>query len=227
VYSIKGTVAPVREMISLAKKYNALTYADEVHAVGLYGPTGAGIFEQEGLQQEIDIINGTLSKAIGVFGGYIAASSVIVDFIRSFGSGFIFTTSLPPAICSAAGKSITIIQHDHEGRNRFHKNVQLLRETLKQNDVFFIPNPSHITSVPVKDAVKCRLAAQKLLQQQGVYLQPINYPTVPVGEECLRIIITAKHQPRHINHLAMSLKKILNKKLPAPAGKSPVAKPMA
>jgi 5-aminolevulinate synthase len=227
VYSIKGTVAPVREMISLAKKYNALTYADEVHAVGLYGPTGAGIFEQEDLQQEIDIINGTLSKAIGVFGGYIAASSVIVDFIRSYGSGFIFTTSLPPAICSAASKSITIIQHDHEGRDKFHKNVQLLRETLKQNDVLFIPNPSHITSVPVKEAVKCRLAAQKLLQQQGVYLQPINYPTVPVGEECLRIIITAKHQPRHINHLAMSLKKILNKKLPVPTGINPVAKPMA
>src|SRR6185369_4166362 len=110
VYSIKGTIAPVKEIITLARTYNALTYADEVHAVGLYGKTGAGIFEQEDLQKEIDILNGTLSKAIGVFGGYIAASSNIIDFIRSFGSGFIFTTSLPPAICSAANKSIRLIQ---------------------------------------------------------------------------------------------------------------------
>ncbi|MDX2045589.1 MAG: 5-aminolevulinate synthase [Chitinophagaceae bacterium] len=227
VYSIKGTVAPVREIISLAKKYNALTYADEVHAVGLYGPTGAGIFEQEDLQQEIDIINGTLSKAIGVFGGYIAASSVIVDFIRSYGSGFIFTTSLPPAICSAASKSILLIQQNPGWRNEFHKNVQLLREALTQNEITFTPNHSHITSVPVSDAIRCRKVAHQLLQQQGVYLQPINYPTVQVGEECLRVIITAKHQPKHINHLAMSLKKILNKKLPAPAKKNPVAKPMA
>ncbi len=210
VYSISGTVAPVRQIVELAKKYNALTYVDEVHAVGLYGKSGAGIFEQEDLQEEIDIINGTLSKAIGVFGGYIAAAATIIDFIRSFGSGFIFTTSLPPAICSAANKSILQIQAQPEQRKEFHENVQLLREALLLNEVEFTPNNSHITRIPVRNAIKCREIAERLLIEQGVYLQPINFPTVPKGEECLRIIITSKHQSRHINHLAYSLKKILN-----------------
>lgn len=210
VYSIKGTIAPVKEIAALAKKYNALTYVDEVHGVGLYGPMGAGIIEEEGLQPEIDIINGTLSKAIGVFGGYIAASQTIVDFIRSFGSGFIFTTSLPPAICAAANKSIQLIQQHPEWRNAFHNNVKNLREALKQNEVIFNINHSHITSVPVGEAAKCREVAKKLLNGQGVYLQPINHPTVPVGEECLRVIITSRHQIKHINHLAYSLKKILH-----------------
>lgn len=210
IYSITGTVAPVRDIIRLAKKYNALTYADEVHAVGLYGTDGAGILQQEGLQSEVDIINGTLSKAIGVFGGYIAASKTIIDFIRSFGSGFIFTTSLPPAVCSAANKSIQVIREDHSFRQDFHKNVQQLRIALKLAGVAFKENDSHITSVPVQDANHCREVAKQLLHAQGVYLQPINYPTVPKGEECLRIIITAKHQPKHINHLAHSLQKVLH-----------------
>ena len=210
LYSIKGTIAPVKEIIQLAKQYNALTYADEVHAVGLYGKTGAGIFEQEDLQNEIDIVNGTLSKAIGVFGGYIAASQTIIDFIRSFGSGFIFTTSLPPAVCSAANKSIQLIQQDPEARNAFHENVKKLREALLQNSIEFNPNKSHITSISVGEARRCREVAKQLLHEQGVYLQPINHPTVPVGEECLRIIITSRHQPKHINHLAYSLKKVLH-----------------
>jgi 5-aminolevulinate synthase len=210
VYSMSGTIAPVKEITALAKKYNALTYIDEVHGVGLYGETGAGILEQEGVQTEVDIINGTLSKAIGVFGGYIAASSIIVDFIRSYGSGFIFTTSLPPAICSAANRSIQLIQQHNEYRENFHNNVSLLRQALIENGINFLSNHSHITSVPVKDATRCRQVANDLLLQQGVYLQPINYPTVPVGEECLRIITTARHQPKHINHLAFSLNKVLN-----------------
>lgn len=209
VYSIKGTIAPVKAIIALAKKYNALTYVDEVHAVGLYGPTGAGIFEQENIQEQVDIVNGTLSKAIGVFGGYIAASQTLVDFIRSFGSGFIFTTSLPPAVCAAANKSIHLIQEDAEWRKAFHANVKNLREALHQNDVAFNHNDSHITSVPVGEATRCREVAKRLLQEQGIYLQPINHPTVPVGEECLRVIITSRHQPKHINHLAHSLKKVL------------------
>jgi 5-aminolevulinate synthase len=210
VYSMSGTIAPVKQIVALAQKYNTLTYIDEVHGVGLYGQTGAGILEQEGLQNEIDIVNGTLSKAIGVFGGYIAASSAIVDFVRSYGSGFIFTTSLPPALCSAANKSVRLIQQQAGWRHEFHKNVLLLRAALKQNNIEFIPNPSHITIVPVRDAVRCRQVASDLLNKQGVYLQPINFPTVPVGEECLRIITTARHQPKHINHLAYSLNKILN-----------------
>ncbi len=210
VYSMSGTISPVKEIAALAKQFNALTYIDEVHGVGLYGDTGAGILERGDLQTEIDIVNGTLSKAIGVFGGYIAASSVVIDFVRSYGSGFIFTTSLPPAICSAANKSIQLIQQNAGWRNEFHRNVLLLRRALQENDVVFNQNDSHITAVPVKDANRCRQVANELLEKQGVYLQPINFPTVPVGEECLRIIITARHQPKHINHLAHSLNKILN-----------------
>ncbi|HEY6505689.1 MAG TPA: 5-aminolevulinate synthase [Chitinophagaceae bacterium] len=210
VYSMSGTISPVKEIAAIAKQFNALTYIDEVHGVGLYGEGGAGILEREGLQNEIDIVNGTLSKAVGVFGGYIAASATVVDFVRSYGSGFIFTTSLPPAVCSAANKSIRLIQQNPEWRNEFHNNVMQLRQALLQNGVAFIPNPAHITIVPVRDASRCRQVANDLLEKQGVYLQPINFPTVPVGEECLRIIITAKHQPKHINHLAHSLHKILN-----------------
>jgi len=210
VYSMYGTIAPVKRITELAKKFNALTYIDEVHAVGLYGSMGAGILQQEGIQNNVDIVNGTLSKAIGVFGGYIAASAVIVDFIRSYGSGFIFTTSLPPAICSAANKSIQLIQQNPAFRTDFHTNVQLLRKALTENDVTFLPNNSHITIVPVKDANRCRQVANDLLNKHSVYLQPVNFPPVPEGEECLRIIITPRHQQKHINHLAYSLNKIVN-----------------
>ena len=209
VYSMAGSIANIKEIVALAKQYNALTYIDEVHAVGLYGATGAGILEQENLQNQIDIINGTLSKAIGVFGGYIAASKTVVDFIRSFGSGFIFTTSLPPAICAAANKSIQLIQQENELRNVFFEKVQLLRNVLSQNEVVFKENHSHITIIHIGEANLCRQLANDLLQLQSVYLQPINFPTVPMGQECLRIIVTPKHQPKHIHHLAYSLKKLL------------------
>jgi len=210
VYSMSGTIAPVEAIADLAKKYGALTYIDEVHGVGLYGESGAGILEQEGQQHLIDIVNGTLSKAVGVFGGYIAASATIIDFIRSFGSGFIFTTSLPPAICAAANKSIQFIQQNDQVRKLFFENVKQLRTLFANNDIGFRQNDSHITIIPVQDATRCRQIANQLLEKHGVYLQPINYPTVPVGEECLRIIITARHLPKHINHLAYSLKKILH-----------------
>ena len=210
VYSMSGTIAPVKAIAELAKKYNALTYVDEVHGVGLYGESGAGILEQEGQQHSIDIINGTLSKAVGVFGGYIAASAIIIDFIRSFGSGFIFTTSLPPAICAATNKSIQFIQQNDQLRKHFFKNLKQLRIAFADNGIEFKQNDSHITIIPMDDATRCRQIASQLLEKHGVYLQPINYPTVPVGEECLRIIITARHLPKHINHLAYSLKKILH-----------------
>jgi 5-aminolevulinate synthase len=210
VYSMSGTISPAKAIAELAGKYNALTYLDEVHGVGLYGNTGAGILEQEGQQHAIDIVNGTLSKAVGVFGGYIASSATIVDFIRSFGSGFIFTTSLPPAICAAANRSIQFIQKDDQLRRHFFENVNQLRLALRNNEIEFKTNDSHITIIPVEDASRCREVANQLLEKHGIYLQPINYPTVPVGEECLRIIITARHLPKHINHLAYSLKKILH-----------------
>lgn len=210
VYSMSGTLAPVRDIIRLAKQYNALTYVDEVHAVGLYGATGAGILEQEGLQEEIDILNGTLSKAIGVFGGYISASALLIDFIRCHGSGFIFTTSLPPAICAAATKSISLIQTDHALRAQFFKNVKTLRTRLEESSIRYSGKESHITIIPVKNAIACRQLADQLLQQHGIYTQPINFPTVPVGEECLRVICTARHQPKHIMHLTYCLKKLLH-----------------
>jgi 5-aminolevulinate synthase len=210
VYSMSGTISPIKEIATLAKKYNALTYIDEVHGVGLYGKAGAGILEQEDQQQEIDIVNGTLSKAVGVFGGYIAASVTIIDFIRSFGSGFIFTTSLPPAICAAANKSIQYIQQNDQVRKHFFENVSHLRNAFKNNEIDFRNNDSHITIIPIENASKCRHVADQLLERHGIYLQPINFPTVPVGEECLRIIITARHLPKHINHLAYSLKKVLH-----------------
>ena len=137
VYSMSGTISPVKAIAELAKKYNALTYVDEVHGVGLYGETGAGILEQEGQQHSIDIVNGTLSKAVGVFGGYIAASATIIDFIRSFGSGFIFTTSLPPAICAAANKSIQFIQQNDQLRKHFFENVKQLRTVFTNNEIGF------------------------------------------------------------------------------------------
>ena len=210
VYSMSGTISPVKAIAALAKRYNTLTYVDEVHGVGLYGPNGAGMLEQEGEQYSIDIVNGTLSKAVGVFGGYIAASSTIIDFVRSFGSGFIFTTSLPPAICAAANKSIQFIQQNENLRRHFRENVLRLRTILANNGIEFKQNDSHITIIPMDDAIQCRQIANQLLEKHGIYLQPINYPTVPVGEECLRIIITARHLPKHINHLAYSLKKILH-----------------
>ncbi|MBI1341540.1 MAG: 5-aminolevulinate synthase [Terrimonas sp.] len=208
VYSMSGSIAPVQEIVQLAAEFNAMTYVDEVHAVGLYGKNGAGIFEREQLQEKIDILNGTLSKAIGVFGGYITASKTIIDFVRSFGNGFIFTTSLPPAICSAARKSIELIQAGD--RQVLPQKVEQLRTALRQAGVEYRENPSHITIVPVPGAEHCRSVASRLLLEQGVYLQPINFPTVPRGEECLRIIITGRHQLKHIHHLAHSLKKIIH-----------------
>jgi 5-aminolevulinate synthase len=210
VYSMNGSIAPVKEIAALAKKYNGLTYVDEVHAIGLYGNTGAGICEQDNLLDEVDIINGTLAKAIGVIGGYITASKDIIDFIRSYGSGFIFTTSLPPAICAAAEKSIRLIQEQQQYRTRMHGSVNYLRRLLEEENIKYVHNDSHITPVVIADAKLCRLIADDLLNNHGVYVQPVNYPTVPVGEECLRIIVTAKHTRDHITQLVKSLKTVLD-----------------
>lgn len=209
VYSMNGSIAPVRDIIKLAKKYRALTYIDEVHAVGLYGASGAGICEQEDLLEQVDIINGTLAKAVGVIGGYITASQTIIDFIRSFGSGFIFTTSLPPAVCAAAEKSIVLIQQQSSQRTKLFHLVEYLRRLLGGAGITFTENSSHITPVRMKNAVECKNVADKLLAQHGVYVQPVNHPTVPKGEECLRLIITAKHTREQVEHLVKSLKQVL------------------
>jgi len=209
VYSMNGTVAQVHEIIRLAKKYNAFTYIDEVHAIGLYGETGAGISEQEGLLDQIDIINGTLAKSVGSIGGYVSASQDIVDFIRSFGSGFIFTTSLPPAICAAAEKSIQIIRQSSALRTSMHGLVDYLRRVLDEEGILWKRNASHITTIVVGEANKCKRIADRLLDEYGLYIQPVNHPTVPVGEECLRIIVTARHTREQVTHLVNSLKIIL------------------
>lgn len=205
VYSIMGTVAPVEEIVLLAKKYQALTYIDEVHAVGLYGENGGGITEQTGLQSDIDIINGTLAKSFGVIGGYIAASQNITDAIRSFGSGFIFTTSLPPAICAAAETSVQLVRANSGMRLQLHNKVRLLRQWLSRYGIAFTNNPSHITPVIIGDSNRCRLVASQLLWKHGVYLQPVNYPTVPQGQACLRIIVSIKHTEADMERLARCL----------------------
>jgi 5-aminolevulinate synthase len=213
VYSISGSVAPLEKIVSLAKRYHCLTYLDEVHAVGLYGEDGGGITSRSGLQNQIDIINGTLAKAFGVIGGYIAASQIIVDAIRSFGSGFIFTTSLPPAVCAAATKSIELVSKNNTLRLSFHENVAQLRMTLRQHGIAYNDNPSHLTPIPIGDSVLCKRIADRLLYEFGVYLQPINFPTVKKGEECLRVITTSKHSEDDISHLAKSLQTVLHEEI--------------
>lgn len=214
VYSMNGAVAPVKEILEIAKAYHALTYIDEVHAVGLYGESGAGICEQEGLLNEVDIINGTLAKAVGAIGGYIAASATLADFIRSFGSGFIFTSSLPPALCAAAEKSIRIIQQSAQRRSEMKGLVAYLRRLLQEQGIPFTANESHITPVIIKGAKECRMAADALLQRFGLYVQPVNHPTVPLGEECLRVIVTARHERKQVEYFVNSLKEVIHEQVP-------------
>ncbi len=209
VYSISGSIAPMEEIIILAKKYNCFSYVDEVHAVGLYGDDGGGITSQLNLQHGIDIINGTLAKGFGVIGGYIAASRTITDAVRSFGSGFIFTTSLPPAVCAAATKSIDLLSVQNDWRATFHSNIKLLRSKLKEQGIAFNNNDSHITSITIGNEIFCKQIADILLREYGVYLQPVNYPTVKKGAACLRITVTVKHDETEMTYLAKSLKKVL------------------
>jgi 5-aminolevulinate synthase len=213
VYSIHGHLAPIREIVALAKRYNALTYVDEVHAVGLYSQHGAGLAAAENLQYEVDFINGTFAKAFGTIGGYVAADNMIVDFLRSFSSGFIFTTSLPPAICSATIKSIELVKQNNQWREQFHQSVIQLRKAFDSYGIAYPANTSHITTVTIGDSSKCKWIADKLLIDFGVYLQPINPPTVRDGEACLRVTVTAKHTPAQIEHLAASLSTLLHEKV--------------
>jgi 5-aminolevulinate synthase len=214
VYSITGTVAPIQEIVALAKQFNCLSYIDEVHAVGLYGEEGGGISSMHQVQENIDIINGTLAKGFGVIGGYIAARQNIIDAIRSFGSGFIFTTSLPPAMCAAAIKSIQLVQASPELRTHYQQNVKLLRQILRNNNIPFLLNESHITNIPIGDPVLCRKIATRLLLDSGIYIQPVFYPTVPKGEECLRITLTLRHTQTHMEALATSLHQVFKTLVP-------------
>ncbi|WP_419418934.1 5-aminolevulinate synthase [Legionella sp. D16C41] len=206
VYSMDGDIAPIEKIVELAKKYNAITFLDEVHAIGMYGPRGAGIAAKLGIADQIDIIQGTMAKAIGVIGGYIAASSLMIDAIRSFASGFIFTTSLPPAVVAACYTSIEHLKKSDYERKLLHKKTQLLRSALNTAGIPILEqSQTHILPVLVGNAEKCKAAGRRLLELHQVYLQPINSPTVPVGTERFRVNVTPNHTETQINQLVDAL----------------------
>ncbi|NDV98022.1 5-aminolevulinate synthase [Salipiger sp. PrR002] len=205
VYSMDGDIAPIAEICDLAERYNAMTYLDEVHAVGLYGPRGGGVAEREGLMHRIDVIQGTLGKAYGVMGGYIAASAATCDFIRSFASGFIFTTALPPAVAAGARAAVAHLKTSTAEREAQRAAVAQVRAALDRIGIPHLQNPSHIIPVMVGCPQKCRYISDRLLQEHGIYIQPINYPTVPRGTERLRITPSPVHDAAQIAHLTEAL----------------------
>lgn len=210
VYSMDGDVAPIKQVCELAEIYGAITYIDEVHAVGLYGNTGGGYTEKLGLEDRIDIINGTLGKAFGVQGGYISADSLIIDAIRLTASGFIFTTSTSPVICAGALASVKYLKDHDELRVQHQERSKKLKEMLINNDIEVLyKSCTHIVPVMVRDAVRCKNISDKLLSDYGIYVQPINYPTVPVGEERLRFTPTPMHTNSMMHDLLVALKEVL------------------
>ncbi|MBK8457921.1 MAG: 5-aminolevulinate synthase [Phyllobacteriaceae bacterium] len=205
VYSMDGDIAPIKEILDVAEAFGALTYIDEVHAVGMYGPRGGGVAEREGLMHRIDVIEGTLGKAFGVMGGYITGSAALVDFVRSYASGFIFTTAIPPALAAGARASIIHLKESRDERRLHQENVAKVRAGLDRRGIPHMPNPSHIVPVRVGDAAKCKWISDILLDNYGIYVQPINYPTVPVKTERLRITPTPLHTDEDIKHLVEGL----------------------
>ena len=205
VYSMDGDICPMEEIVEVAEKHGAMTYLDEVHAVGMYGPRGGGISEQRGLSHRIDVIEGTLGKAFGCVGGYITGTTAMVDFVRSFASGFIFTTALPPAVAAAARASIAHLKTSQIERHGQRDRVAKLRAALDARGIPHMPNDSHIVPVPIGDPVKCRQISDILMQEYGVYVQPINYPTVPKGTERLRLTPSPHHTDADIAHLVGAL----------------------
>ncbi len=208
VYSMDGDIAPIAEILDVCEKHNAMSYIDEVHAVGLYGPRGGGVAEREGLMDRITVIEGTLGKAYGVMGGYIAASRDLCDFVRTFASGFIFSTALPPAVAAGACASIRHLKESEFERARQRDRVSKVRGALDRMGIPHLPNPSHIIPVMVGDAHKCKFISDWLMDNHGIYVQPINYPTVPRGTERLRITPSPVHSDGDIDRLLTALSEI-------------------
>ena len=208
LYSMEGIRSPIIKIVELAKKYKAMTYLDEVHSVGLYGEKGKGIAVEMKVDQDIDIINGTLAKAFGQMGGYIAASNEIIDYIRSFSPGFIFTTSICPSIAAGASKAIDIVSLADQLRIKIHENASTMRQLLDAIAIPYIDTNSHIISVMVNDPFLCKKVSEKLIDEHGIYAQPIFFPTVPKGLERLRITVTPKHRKEHIENMIQCLDKV-------------------
>ncbi|KEO86136.1 MULTISPECIES: 5-aminolevulinate synthase [Erythrobacter] len=208
VYSMDGDIAPIADILDVCEKHGAMSYIDEVHAVGLYGPRGGGVAEREGLMDRITVIEGTLGKAYGVMGGYIAASRNLVDFVRSFASGFIFSTALPPAVAAGAAASIRHLKESSAERDLQKERVEQVRRKLDMMGIPHLANPSHIIPVMVGDAHKCKRISDWLMDNHGIYVQPINYPTVPVGTERLRLTPSPVHDDGDIDRLINALSEI-------------------
>ncbi len=208
VYSMDGDISPIGEMCDLAHRYGALTYLDEVHAVGMYGERGAGVAERDGALAKVDIVQGTLAKAFGVVGGYIASTAATVDFIRSCGNGFIFSTSMPPAIAAAALASVRHVSAHPELRVRHQERAAALKSRLTSVGLPVMPSVSHIVPVSVGDAALCKQASDLLLDRHDIYVQPINYPTVPRGTERLRITPTPLHSDDDMTRLVSALQSV-------------------
>lgn len=208
IYSMDGDFGPIAEICDLAEEFGALTYLDEVHAVGMYGPRGGGVAERDGLTDRLDIINGTLGKAFGVHGGYIAASEKMCDVIRSYAPGFIFTTSLPPAVAAGAAASIRVLKTDQSIRERHQTQAQILKMRLKALGLPIIDHGSHIVPVIVGNPVHTKKLSDMLLEEFGIYVQPINFPTVPRGTERLRFTPSPVHGPKEIDALVRAMDKL-------------------
>ena len=205
IYSMDGDFSPIKAICDLAAEFNALTYLDEVHAVGMYGPRGAGVAERDGQMPRIDIINGTLAKAYGVFGGYIAASAKMIDAVRSYAPGFIFTTSLPPAIAAGAAMSVHVLKTAQHLRDAQQTNARILKLRLKAMGLPILDQGSHIVPVHVGNPIHCKMLSDMLLETYGIYVQPINFPTVPRGTERLRFTPSPVHDARQIDHLVRAM----------------------
>lgn len=211
VYSMDGDFGNIYDIIEIAKKYNALTYIDEVHAVGLYGKNGAGKSAELNLQHEIDIIQGTFAKGYGAIGGYISASDFIVDAIRSSASPFIFSTAMPPAIASAIISNVKHLMESSIEREKLFKNVAKIKQKLLANNIKIVDNNSHIISIKIGDALKAKLISTKLLNEYNIYIQHINYPTVAKGDERLRLTASSLHDDKMIDDLILALTQVINK----------------